>query len=61
MSISVKVRCTNQQAQLETGKPCDWHGKRGTSYELHAGRSVMIWPTTRPCPRCGSRVEEVPA
>jgi hypothetical protein len=59
MSNSIKVRCTSQQVQIASGQPCGWTGRRGPSYEMQAGRSIPVWPTKRPCPKCGSRVEEV--
>lgn len=57
----VRVRCTNAQPDLFTGAVCGWTGRRvGRRIDLGA-RVVKLKPTHQRCPRCGSRVEEIPA
>ena len=57
----IRVRCTNRQPQLD-GTVCTWAGRRkGRRMQLPGGRVVQLKPTYERCPRCGSKVEEVPA
>lgn len=59
-AASVKVRCTSQQVQLETGEPCGWTGRRkGRRIDTPRG-TLQLKPTHERCPHCGSRVEAVP-
>lgn len=57
----VRVKCSDQQPSLLTGEVCGWSGRRvGRSIDL-GDRVVKLSPTHERCPRCGGRVEEVPA
>lgn len=61
MNEPVRVRCANSQPQLLTGAVCGWSGRRkGRRVDTPRG-TLQLKPTHERCPRCGSRVEEVPA
>jgi hypothetical protein len=60
MTAPVRVRCANRQPTL-TGEVCGWTGRRkGRRVDTPRG-TLQLKPTHERCPRCGSRVEEVPA
>jgi hypothetical protein len=55
---AVRVRCTNPQVDLLTGKPCGWSGSRvGYAFERRDGTTGRTNPARKRCPRCGYRVE----
>lgn len=57
----VRVRCANTQPDLFTGKPCAWTGyRKGRVYQTPTGSEFRAKPTHERCPRCGSKVKEVP-
>jgi len=60
--VLVRVRCSDRQPSLLTGEVCGWTGRRrGRVYQTPTGGQFRAKPTHERCPKCGSKVEEVPA
>jgi hypothetical protein len=54
--MSANVHCAGQLYAVEQANgPCGWKGERAKTWDAPTGYERAA--TTKPCPRCGGRVE----